>query len=133
MVEAIYNHPLRQEINLPEYLIPVPLYVLRLIQRGFNQSTCLGKQLSKTLDIPLLLGKIKKIRPTPQQAKLKMKDRHHNLAGAFSLNFPLPQSDHVAIVDDLMTTGATVNEIAKLLKQHCGTKIVEVWTLMRAV
>jgi ComF family protein len=133
MAQAILNHPLRASLTLPQYLVPVPLHSWRLIRRGFNQSTFIARHLSKTLNIPLLLGKVKRIRPTPQQAKLSMKERQYNMEQAFAIPASAPQLDHVAIVDDLMTTGATANALAKLLKQKCQTKIVEVWTLMRAM
>ncbi|MFN2350082.1 MAG: ComF family protein [Thioalkalivibrio sp.] len=115
---------------LPALLLPVPLHPERLRERGFNQSLELARPLSRALGIPLAADRLLRVRATRAQQGLKGKARRSNVHDAFRLR-PGPLPTHVAIVDDVMTTGSTVGEIAWLLKR-AGVKRVEVWTLARA-
>lgn len=104
-------------------LVPVPLHRSRERERGFNQSEVLAKALTKELKIPvqLLLAKQKK---TPSQATLKRKERLSNLTNAFSILHPdqhIPST--ILLVDDVATTGTTLNECARVLKQHGAKKV----------
>ena len=105
-------------------LIPVPMHIKRLRQRGFNQAAELTKQLGQTLQRPYHLSLCKKIINTVPQASLNAQQRSKNLRDAFYVN-PLPYQ-HVTLVDDLLTTGSTVNELAKTLKEQ-GVRRVDVW------
>ncbi len=111
-----------------ECLIPVPLHPKRIQQRGFNQAAELVKHLSKALKLPYGLSFCKKIINTIPQAELSAKARGNNLTEAFYSN-PVPYQ-HVTIVDDLITTGSTINALAKTLKQQ-GVKCVDVWCCAR--
>ncbi len=113
-----------------ECLIPVPLHAKRLRQRGFNQAAELTKYLAYKLKKPALLTQCKKILNTPPQAKLSEQDRRKNLKNAFYM--PVLPYQHVTLIDDLFTTGSTVNELAKYLKQQ-GIHRVDVWCCARAV
>lgn len=109
-------------------LLPVPLHRKRLQQRGFNQAAELVKQLGRQLKIPYDLSHCKKIINTAPQAGLNAAQRQRNLRHAFTVQ-PLPYQ-HVTLVDDLLTTGSTVNELAKILKQQ-GVNRVDVWCCAR--
>lgn len=115
--------------NLPEVIVPAPLHWWRQTSRGFNQASIIAKILSKQLSIPINNQLIKRKKLTKPQKSLKLKQRKQNVHGAFALKKKLDYQ-HIALVDDVMTTGNTVNSIAKLLKQH-GVKTVTVWALAR--
>ncbi len=116
-------------IDLPEALIPVPMHPTKLRKRGFNQSTELAKQLGKLLDIPLASHILSKQIATPRQATQTLFQRKTNLKGAFKIHGPA-DFKHLAIVDDVVTTGATAEEIAKILKKN-GVDYVQVWGITR--
>ncbi len=115
---------------LPELIVPVPLHPNRLRQRGFNQAIELARQVSKTLDIPMPLDLCIRRRDTTPQSGLQSKRRRKNVHGAFAITGPIQQK-HVAIFDDVITTGCTVNEMAKILRRH-GAETIEVWSIARA-
>lgn len=121
---------LQQQTQLPECIIPVPLHKNRYRERGFNQSIEIARTVAKQLKIPLELNVCVRHRNTPHQVSLPAKQRHSNIKDAFSIVKPLRYS-HVAVLDDVMTTGSTVAEIAGLLKK-AGVKKVEVWVCARA-
>lgn len=102
----------------PELLVPVPLHVSRLRQRGFNQSVLLGEILSKQWQIPLLRQGLQRIRPTVPQVELTRDQRLSNLKGAFVVKDGLPVLNRrVMLVDDVFTTGSTLRECARILLQ----------------
>ena len=115
--------------QLPEYLIPVPMHRKRLNKRGFNQAMELCHVLSKELNIPVLSNAVIKKKATEAQANLTAKQRRQNLKDSFAINEVI-NAQHIAIVDDVMTTGATMNEIAKLLEK-AGIKHIEAWVCAR--
>lgn len=119
-----------RNLPTPDYLIPVPLHPRRLRQRGFNQAQEIAKALSRALSIPLALKAVRRVSHRPAQTALRRQERLRNLRGAFEVH-PKFQAQHVALIDDVMTTGSTVNEIARVLKRQ-GILKVEVWTLARA-
>lgn len=101
----------------PDCLLPVALHSSRLRQRGFNQSIEISRVLARKLAIPIEHAAIVRQRSTVAQTGLDAKQRQKNIRGAFSVAGKLNYK-HVLIVDDVMTTGATVNELAKLLKKN---------------
>lgn len=115
--------------NLPECIIPVPLHSKRLRERGFNQALELSRIISKRLQIPLDYSLSQRDKATPFQSGLSSKQRKQNLKNAFSITKNIHYK-HVAIFDDVVTTGTTVNELAKQLKQN-GVEIIEVWAIAR--
>ena len=115
---------------LPELLIPVPLHRTRLRERGFNQATELARRLGRELNIKTGLHCCQRHRNTQPQSLLSPTARRINLRNAFSLH-NTPPARHVAIVDDVMTTGHTCNELARVLKQSVVEQ-VEVWVIARA-
>jgi ComF family protein len=115
---------------LPELLIPVPLHYTRLRERGFNQSTELARQLSRWLRIPVQHKLCRRIRFTPPQSLAPPAARRRNLHRAFRVEGRLC-AEHVAIIDDVLTTGHTASELAGVLRQ-AGARFVEVWIIARS-
>lgn len=109
----------------PEAILPVPLHPKRLRQRGFNQSLELIRPLAKKLGLPLLLTDIQRQRHTDEQKKLAAVERRHNLDQAFQLIRPIKYK-HIAIFDDVVTTGATCAELEALLIDH-GVEKIQIW------
>ncbi len=116
--------------GLPDVFLPVPLYKTRLVERGFNQALEIIKPLAKSQHIPVILDVISRSKETKTQTNLNKLERKKNLAGSFTMLKKLAYS-HVVIVDDVVTTGATTQELAKLLK-NSGVKTVGVLSLARA-
>jgi ComF family protein len=115
----------------PDLIVPVPLHLSRLQQRGYNQSLLLARQLGKRWQVPVAPRLLVRNRPTPPQQGLSVAIRQQNLRGAFALTTPL-QKERVLLIDDVMTTGATVRECAKTLL--CGgAAVVEVAVIGRAL
>lgn len=114
----------------PGCLVPVPLHASRLRQRGFNQSQEICRALGRQLGIPVEATDCQRQRKTTSQSGLNEKQRRKNIRGAFLVKEKLPYR-HVAIVDDVMTTGNTVNELAKVLRK-AGVEKIQVWTVCRA-
>lgn len=115
---------------LPECLLPVPLHARRVAERGFNQAVELAKIFARRLALPCNTRLLQRIRHTAPQTNLSAEQRHRNLRNAFALRSTATYQ-HVAIVDDVVTTGSTVIEIARLLRQ-AGIEQIEVWALARA-
>jgi len=114
----------------PECIVPVPLSTQRYRERGFNQSIELGRVLEKHLRIPLRADLLQRTRHTVEQAGLSRRERRKNLRNAFRVGASrIPK--HVALLDDVVTTGSTVNEIARTLRRT-GVSTIEVWAVARA-
>lgn len=110
----------------PQVLIPVPLHRQRLAVRGFNQSTEIARVVGRTLGLPLDTTVVIRVVPTVPQVGLDQAARRRNIRGAFAARTPWPWA-RVAIVDDVVTTGATVTELTRVLLR-AGAESVEVWT-----
>lgn len=115
--------------EIPERIIPVPLHPWRIASRGFNQSLELARDISRYLQVPIDIDSVRRTRHTPPQTGLPEQDRQKNVRRAFEIRRAL-SVDHVAIVDDVLTTGNTVREMARMLKRS-GVKRVDVWVLAR--
>lgn len=114
---------------LPECIIPVPLHPTRLRERGFNQALELARPVAQRLEIPLLTNRVKRSRLTPAQSQLDFHARRENLREAFFINRAI-QARHVAIFDDVITTGSTISELALVLR-NAGVEEIEVWACAR--
>lgn len=121
---------LLREERLPGAIIPVPLHRGRLRQRGYNQALELARPVAKALGVGIDYRTCVRTRATPSQVSLDAAQRRRNVRGAFGL-VRSPAYRHVAIVDDVMTTGSTVAEMARLLRSD-GTERVDVWVCARA-
>jgi len=116
----------------PDVIIPVPLHRSRLRSRGFNQAILLGDLFSSRLSIPMLVDGLSRTRHTEPQIELSAEDRKNNVRGAFaSTRTGKISGKRVLLLDDVMTTGSTVNECAKVLKK-AGAASVVVVTIARA-
>lgn len=118
------------EYGFPGALIPVPLHNKRLIKRGFNQVLEITRATAKEKGIPLLLDTVIRIKDTETQTTLSKKARQKNVKDCFQM-VAEPGYSHVVIIDDVITTGATTNELATLLKKS-GVEKVGVWSIARA-
>jgi ComF family protein len=118
--ELLY-HRLQAEIektgDRPDCLLPVPLHNRRLRQRGYNQSIEIARVMSHKLNIPIEYNLVERRRYTETQTGLNAKQRRKNISKAFLVSGEM-RYRHVLVVDDVVTTGATVNELALLLKKH---------------
>jgi ComF family protein len=115
----------------PDMVLALPLHKTRLQERGFNQSAEIAKSLTREWKVLLQLKGYQRIRDTKEQATLKWKERRANVRGAFACELDL-RGQHVAVVDDVMTTGATLNEFAKTLKQ-AGAEKISVYVVARTL
>jgi len=124
---------------LPEAIIPVPLHLKRFRQRGFNQVFELLKPLDKKHNqhkqnkhpLPILWDAVIRTRHARPQSSLSALSRKHNLKEIFSVPNPLP-FQHVAIMDDVVTTGSTASKLAEALKATGSIDRVDVWCIARA-
>ena len=132
MTEHLLTIRKTRQFPLPDAIIPVPLHHKRQYQRQFNQSEELAKTLSDALDTPLDTQYLQRHINSAQQSGLDAKQRKKNVKGIFKvINKKQQHYRHVVIIDDVMSTGSTVNEIARILKRS-GIKQVDVWVLARA-
>lgn len=115
----------------PDLLMPMPLHPGRLKERGFNQSLEIAKPISRWLDTPLTADACQRTRDTPTQAGLKWMERRRNVRGAFACDLDL-SGKKIAVLDDVMTTGATLNEISRILKSQ-GASEVSAWVVARTL
>ncbi|TPG66902.1 ComF family protein [Pseudomonas arsenicoxydans] len=125
------QHRFDEDLNRPDALVPVPLAAKRLRQRGFNQAAMLARWLGAHLDIPCDETLLLRIQDTSAQQDLNAEARKKNLRNAFSLT-PGAQikGRHLALVDDVLTTGATAQALARLL-MDAGAARVDVYCLAR--
>ena len=129
LVSLILDHFLLIEKNPQKdfadfLIIPVPLYKLREKWRGFNQAAEIGKRLSQRLNIPLQENILIKIKKTAPQVNLDKKEREENIKGVFLIkNREFLKERKILLVDDVYTTGSTMEECAKVLKKACAKEI----------
>ena len=114
-----------------DLIIPMPMHPTRLKQRGFNQALEIAKVLTKNCKDKLDYKNVERQTLTPPQASLPLKERVKNIKGAFKVEADLT-GKKIAIVDDVMTTGASLNELAKTLKK-AGASHVECWVIARTL
>lgn len=115
-----------QEAALPDLLVPVPLGEARLVQRGFNQALEIARPLSRALGIRLEARVCVRLRETDAQSTLHPEQRRENMRGAFSVAPAFVgnlDGLHVGVIDDVMTTGETLNELAATLKRFGAARV----------
>jgi ComF family protein len=123
---------LYQEEHLPHLIIPVPLYKTRLRERGFNQAMELARPINKKLKIPIDYKSCERVRSTSAQSMLPASRRATNVKNAFSIQkqqYPL-LNQHIALLDDVMTTGHTLIELSRAF-YNVGVKRIDVWCCAR--
>lgn len=119
----------------PDLLIPAPMHWLKRWQRGFNQAEFLAQHIARELQIPLATKIVKRTHKTPAQKELTRSQRQQNLRKAFAIsekNRVQINGKRIAIIDDVVTTTATVRELSQLLIR-AGAKEVQVWALARTM
>lgn len=119
----------RRALPLPELVIPVPLHRNRLMGRGYNQSLEIAQTLKRTLAIKVDANAAKRIRSTPDQIGLSAAQRRRNLHNAFTVDMRVA-GKHIALLDDVMTTGTTLAELARAARK-AGAARIEVWAVAR--
>lgn len=131
--QLLLQHIQRQDIAIPELLVPVPLHPKRLRKRGFNQALEIARVLSKGVHSPISYKEVRRIRKTSAQTGLSANKRYRNVRNAFAVQASetLFKGCSVAIIDDVMTTGSTVNEVARCLR-WAGAEKIQVWCVARS-
>jgi ComF family protein len=129
--ELLCEHTERKCTSTPDCIVPVPLHPTRLRERGFNQALELARPIARRWRIPILANHVYRARATAPQSQLDLKTRLTNVRGAFVVKRPI-HARHVAIVDDVVTTGSTVGELARVLRA-AGVEVVQVWSVARTV
>jgi ComF family protein len=117
--------------DLPDAIVPVPLHPARLRKRGYNQALELAKPLAKHFGVSVMRDALRRTRATHAQTELTAIQRRRNVRGAFAVNPDGNVPGHVAVLDDVFTTGATLAECVRVLKR-AGVARVDVWALARA-
>lgn len=121
--------PTFRGVARPQALVPIPLHRRRLRQRGHDQALGLARDWGRALRLPVLVEALRRERDTRPQTELDARDRAHNLEAAFRARPGLPA--HVALVDDVLTTGSTAAAAVGALKAE-GVARIDVWVVARA-
>lgn len=117
--------------KLPDYLIPMPLHPAKLKRRGFNQAQLIAEKLAREIERPLLSHACHRLRDTPSQTTLPWNERRKNMHGAFACEMDLSEK-HVVLVDDVLTTGASLNALADAVQKRGATQ-VSTWVISRTL
>jgi ComF family protein len=115
----------------PQALVPVPLHPARLRQRGYDQALEIARVLARLGAPPVCARALHRVRATTAQTRLDARARQHNLQDAFAVRSGVALPAHVALVDDVMTTGATLHACARVLLA-AGVRRVDAWCVARA-
>jgi ComF family protein len=127
----LQRYLLERHVSLwPSCIVPMPLHPIRYHERGYNQAIELGRFLAPGLRIPLRTDLLQRVRHTREQVGLTRAERRKNLRRAFAVT-AVTMPKHVAVLDDVITTGSTAIEVARTLKA-AGVEQIEVWGLARA-
>lgn len=118
-----------RERPLPELIVPVPLHRHRLWSRGYNQSVLLARGIARQTGIALAVQGLRQRRRTIDQIGHTLAERRRNVRGAFSAS-PVLAGRHIVLLDDVMTTGATLAELARVAHK-AGAASVEAWAIAR--
>jgi ComF family protein len=128
-LSRLFLAQLAENPSLPDLIVPMPLHPVRLRERGFNQSLELARALAAMLDLKIDLWSCRRVHDRPPQSALDQVARQKNLRGAFVADSGL-RGRHIALFDDVVTTGATVIAASQALLR-AGAGRVDVWALAR--
>jgi ComF family protein len=131
LAHTLAEHLAQRIADLPDCIVPMPLHPARLRERGFNQSLLLAHALGRKLNVPVLPAACQRVRNTAPQSSLSWRERGKNIRNAFACSTAVA-GKHVAVVDDVMTTGASLNELARALKR-AGASGVSNWVVARTL
>ena len=133
LAQLFYQHTVSTLPCLPDAIIPLPLHGSRYRQRSFNQSIEIAKGLSSLCHVPLDNRLLRRIKKTQAQTKLSASQRKHNLQNAFALGQSqenkLQQYRHIALFDDVVTTGATIDAAYQLLRSMHPDLRIDIWCI----
>lgn len=124
LADHLQQHYQQKEIK-PQMIIPIPLHKKRLRKRGFNQALEIAKIVAKQLEIPIDRFSCIRIRNTNPQTTLPPGDRRKNIRRAFTTKHRINYK-YVAVIDDVITTGSTMQEFCKMLSKN-GVEQIDVW------
>jgi ComF family protein len=116
---------------LPDLILPVPLHRRRTAQRGFNQAAEIARPLASALQVPLCLDGCRRVRDTSEQTRLDAAARLKNTRNAFRASEEMA-AKHIVVVDDVITTGSTVQSMVVALRD-AGAREIQIWTVARTV
>jgi ComF family protein len=119
--DAVLSHP---DYTLPALLCPVPLGPRRLAERGYNQALEIARPLARSMGVALHPQLVARVHETAAQSSVAPERRQQNIAGAFAVpEAALVAGRHIGVVDDVMTSGRTLNELAATLKRHGAAQV----------
>jgi ComF family protein len=119
--DAVLSHP---DTTLPALLCPVPLGPRRLAERGYNQALEIARPLARSMGVALHAQLVVRVHETAAQSSVAPERRQQNIAGAFAVpDAALVAGRHIGVVDDVMTSGRTLNELAATLKRHGAAQV----------
>lgn len=133
-IDAVEEKNLDLDSNFQgvQAIVAVPMHRNRYRQRGFNQAQILAKLFAKRWQIPLLQNAVERVVNTPPQAELSEKQRLQNLTQAFAVNAQAFEGiQRIALVDDVMTTNATMNALAQTIRQQTSVDFIEAWAIAK--
>lgn len=111
------------ELWKPQVIVPVPVHKMRLRRRGYNQAEIIGKELSRLTGIPCETGYVRRVTRTRAQKDLSPEERRKNLEHAFAPGRLSAEGKRVLLVDDIYTTGSTMDAVSRILKQGGAKEI----------
>ncbi|MEA1990225.1 MAG: ComF family protein [Pseudomonadota bacterium] len=115
-----------------EAVVAVPLFKNRFRDRGFNQAELIAESLAKTLNIPLIKQAVFRVKDTPSQTHLNARQRRSNLKNAFEVKADrFADFKRVALLDDVITTGATMQSLAQEIKKQTSVEIIQAWAVAK--
>ncbi len=124
-------HRMLDDASRPDCIVPMPLHPARIRDRGFNHAAEIARGVARQRDLRLDLDLCRRVRDTPPQMQLKYDARRRNVRDAFACSGAV-HGLHVAVVDDVMTTGTSLDELAATLKR-AGAREVSCWVVARAL
>lgn len=131
LAAALAQRLAQRSAQRPDCILPMPLHPARLRERGFNQSQELARHLARRLQVPLLADGARRVRNTAPQSSLPWQERKRNMRNAFACDEPL-HGLHVGIVDDVMTSGATLDALAGTLRR-AGARDITAYVVARTL
>jgi len=130
----ILGELLAQRLNAKniQAMVAVPLHQSRYRQRGFNQAELVAETVAKELGIPLIKQAVKRVKNTPSQTHLNAKQRRANLKNAFAIDCEKLQGlESIALLDDVITTGATMQSLAQKIKRQTAVETIQAWAVAK--
>lgn len=127
MARVLHDAALRSSLALPDLLCPVPLGPARLVERGYNQALEVARPLARALRLPLAPRLLQRLRETKAQSGAAPGERKKNVRGAFGVDAAIDlRGRHVGVVDDVMSSGHTLDEVASVLKRAGAARVTNI-------